>query len=146
MATIVTEFINQEVILLATQLSLSFNSSWISAVSEGRSRRYLAVGEHCMGVVSAHCSLWVWFTWQVTWFVTKCSLAYRQRLRSVALSFSNLQRSLRAAHSFKSFTVDQCKHEHESTTGHKKALLLELAGLGAPFLRCCKDAYAVPNE
>ena len=42
MATIVTEFVNLEGTMFATQLSLSLGSPWIPAISEGRSRRYLA--------------------------------------------------------------------------------------------------------
>ena len=75
---IVTEFVNQEVvILLATQ-------------SEGRSRRscYLVFGEHCMGVVSAISSLWVWFRRQATRFITK--EVYRRRPMSVLVSYFDL--------------------------------------------------------
>ena len=38
---------------------------------EVAARAALAVGEHCMGMVSALCSLWVWFKRQATWFITK---------------------------------------------------------------------------
>ena len=147
MATVVTEFVNQEVVSSLHSCRFCSARHELSAVFESRSSRSrclaLAVGEHCMGVVSALCSLWVWF---------------KRKLMSVLPSFSNLQRLARAAfktHWFESFycrsisrwkgsTPVDLSIDHSSRS--KTRFSEELAGLGAPFLRCCDDTSTILNE